>query len=374
MLRVVADNKIPFLSGVLDKYAEVTLLPGEAISPKDIAKADALIVRTRTKCTRELLKGSAIKFIGTATIGFDHIDTAWCNENGITWRSAPGCNSSSVQQYILAALLSLSQEFRFKLSEKTIGVVGVGNVGSKIAKAASLLGMRVLLNDPPREREEGEGFTSLDTVLSDSDIITLHVPLKVVGQDKTYHLINEKSIRRIKKDAWLLNSSRGEVVDANALKSALIKGKLAGAVLDVWENEPDIDRELMNRCFIATPHIAGYSTDGKANGTAMIINELASFFSLPLSNWYPENIPVPVENVIEINSKTGDSESIIRQAVKASYDIMSDDTRLRFSPSDFEKQRGSYPLRREFSSYSVKLTGGNKGIRNTLKELGFNLI
>ncbi|MGD0583490.1 MAG: 4-phosphoerythronate dehydrogenase PdxB [Bacteroidales bacterium] len=375
MIKIVADDRIPFLKGILEPYADVKYLPGRDIDRKSISGADALIIRTRTKCTEQLLKGSDIKFIGTATIGFDHIDTRYCDSNGIKWTNAPGCNSSSVQQYVAAALLKISNEFRFPLKDKTMGIAGVGNVGSKIEKMAALLGMKVLLNDPPRARKEGpERFTYIETLLKESDIISLHVPLTIVGQDKTYHMINDGSLKKVKKGTWLINSSRGEVADTVSLKRALASGKLAGAVLDVWEHEPDIDQELMHISFIATPHIAGYSTDGKANGTANVVNDLANFFNLQIKNWYPYDLPEPEEPVIEISCKGKDTEDIIREAVDHTYNISEDDLKLRFSPADFENQRGNYKVRREFPAYSVKLSGGNKQIRILLENFGFRVL
>lgn len=373
-MKIVADDKIPFLKGVLEPFAEVIYLPGKAISKKVLLDADALLIRTRTKCTEELLKGTKVKFIGTATIGFDHIDTQYCERNKIVWTNAPGCNSGSVQQYIAAALLKMSSEFRFSLKDKTIGIIGVGNVGSKVEKFARLTGMNVLLNDPPRARKEGEkNFVSLGTVLYESDIVTLHVPLNVVGEDATWHLFNEKSFKKMKKGAWFINCSRGEVMETAALRKILSAGKLAGAVLDVWENEPDIDLELMRKTFLSTPHIAGYSTDGKANGTSMIVNFLSDHFDLPLKNWYPSDIPVPTDNVISISSKGKTDEEILRDAIFHTYNIDEDNINLRFSPSDFEKQRGNYRLRREFPAFSISLDGGTKKVRKILEGLGFKV-
>jgi erythronate-4-phosphate dehydrogenase len=374
MIKVIADDKIPFLKGVLEPYADVTYLPGKLIGREQVRSADALFIRTRTKCTENLLEGSNVRFIGTATIGFDHIDTRYCETNNIRWTNAPGCNSSSVQQYIAAALLKISGDFRFRLRDKTIGIIGVGNVGTKIQKLAAILGMKVLLNDPPRARKEGDKhFVDLDRLLTESDIITIHVPLNIVGEDKTYHLINSKSIRKIKKGTWLINSSRGEVADTSALKKALATGKFGGAVLDVWENEPHIDHELFDRTFLATPHIAGYSTDGKANGTAMIVNDLCSAFELPLKKWYPDLIPQPHVKEVSIDGRNKDNEDVIREAVFHTYNISEDDIRLRFSPSEFEKQRGDYPVRREFPSFNIILSSGTKKVRKMLEDLGFNI-
>jgi erythronate-4-phosphate dehydrogenase len=375
MIRIIADDKIPFLKSVLEPYAEVLYMPGKDIDGSAMMDADALLIRTRTKCTEFNLRGTKVSFIGTATIGFDHIDTQYCEKNNIKWTNAPGCNSSSVYQYISTALLKISSDSGFNLKDKTIGIVGVGNVGSKVEKFARSLGMNVLLNDPPRaSREGGSSFHNLSTVLQESDIVTIHVPLNTVGKNLTYHILNEKNFKKMNKCAWLINSSRGEVVSTLALKQTLESGKLSGAVLDVWENEPDIDLELMEKSFIATPHIAGYSTDGKANGTAIVVNALCDYFNLSLKNWYPLNVPAPPFPEISIEGKTKSDEDIIREAVYHTYDISEDDERLRFKPSEFEKQRGDYPMRREFTSYKVKLTGGTEQVRKMLVDLGFKVV
>ena len=374
-MKIVADDKIPFLRSVLEPYADVIYLPGRAITRKALADADALLTRTRTKCTGELLRGTKVRFIGTATIGFDHIDTQFCEKNGITWTNAPGSNSSSVHQYMAAALLKMASEFRLSLKGKTIGIVGVGNVGSKVEKLAGILGMKILLNDPPRARKEGEkNFVSLIDILTESDIVTLHVPLNIVGEDSTWHLLNEKNIKKLKKGAWLFNTSRGEVVETSALKKILSTGKLGGAVLDVWEHEPDIDLELMSKTFLSTPHIAGYSTDGKANGTSMIVNSLSEYFGLPLKDWYPDDVPSPDHPFLSIDGVGKTEEEIIREAVNHTYNIETDNINLRFSPADFEKLRGDYRMRREFTAYTVSLNGGTKKIRKMLEGLGFKVV
>lgn len=374
MIRIVADDKIPFLEGALEPFAEITYLPGKSITRESLMKADALLIRTRTKCTESLLKGTPVKYIATATIGFDHIDTGYCDKHKIKWTNAPGCNSSSVQQYITASLLKLSRDHQFNLREKTIGIVGVGNVGSKVEHVARTLGMKVLLNDPPRARKEGgKDFVLFGNILYESDIITAHVPLNIVGEDKTYHLFNSRTFKKMKKGTWFINSSRGEVADTLSLKNSISSGKLGGAIIDVWENEPDIDLELMGKTFISTPHIAGYSTDGKANGTAMVVNSLCGFFNLPLKDWYPGDVPLPLITEISIDCKGKSDHEIMAEAVFSTYNIEEDDLRLRFSPADFEKQRGEYPLRREFTSYTINLKSGNKKVLLMLKELGFKV-
>jgi erythronate-4-phosphate dehydrogenase len=373
-MKIIADDKIPFLKGVLEPYADIVYLTGNQINNKVIRNADALLIRTRTKCTEELLEGTNVKFIGTATIGYDHIDTHYCLDRKITWTNAPGCNSISVQQYIAAALMRISSANGFNLKDKTLGIIGVGNVGSKVERFARTLGMKVLRNDPPRARSEGKKyFRSFNGVLSESDIVTVHVPLNIVGEDITYHLFNEESFKKMRRGSWFINTSRGEVTDTAALKKALSTGKLGGAVIDVWENEPDIDTELMWQVFISTPHIAGYSADGKANGTAMIVNSLVRYFDLGLKKWYPEEIPLPDSTYISIDCKDKSEEEIIRQAVLFTYNIDKESSRLRLSPPAFEAQRGDYPVRREFGSYTVHLTGASVKIKDILETIGFNV-
>ena len=276
--------------------------PGKDITAEKVKDADALIIRTRTTCDEALLTGSKVKFIATATIGFDHIDTVFCDENNIKWTNAPGCNSGSVMQYIASALVQLSNKYNFSFSEKTIGIVGVGNVGSKVARLASLLGMKVLLNDPPRKRKEGKkDFVSLKTIQDKADIISFHVPLNLKGKDKTFHLFDNDFLSKTKDGSIIINSSRGEVVSTDTLKKGLISKKVKAAVIDVWENEPNIDLELLKQVDIATPHIAGYSADGKANGTAMSVQALSRHFNLGLDDWFPENIPSPSKPSFKID-------------------------------------------------------------------------
>ena len=274
-MKVVCDSAIPFLKGALEPYCQVVYAPGSEISREMVMDADALVIRTRTRCNAALLEGTKVRFIATATIGYDHIDTQWCESHGIKWTNAPGCNSWSVQQYIGSLLVTMSRTLGFSFREKTIGVVGVGNVGSKVARLAVLLGFRVLLCDPPRARKEGSGqFVSLDEIISRSDIITLHVPLIRDGEDATFHMFDESRLASMNQNQILINSSRGEVVDDAALKNALTQKKILAASLDVWENEPQIDPELLSLLFTGTPHIAGYSVDGKATGTTMSVQAL----------------------------------------------------------------------------------------------------
>jgi len=270
--------------------------------------------------------------------------------------------------------MHISGENGFSLKGKTLGIVGVGNVGSKVAKAARALGMKVLLNDPPRERREGsEGFTGLDQMLGESDIITLHVPLTREGEDRTWHMLDRETFRIIRKGMWLINSSRGEVIASDVLKDALSEELLAGAVIDVWEKEPEIDTSLMHMTFIATPHIAGYSADGKANGTSMVVRHLSNLFGFPLTDWYPGEIPSVAEPVFTIDCEGKSAEDVARRAVLHTYNIVEDDIRLRFDPSRFEKERETYPVRREFPFYTIQLKDGTPEIEALLRDLGFTL-
>ncbi len=373
-IKIIADDKIPFLKGILEPYADVEYYSGKDITKEKIIDADALIIRTRTKCNSELLEGTNIKFIATATIGIDHIDTYYCDRNNIKWVNAPGCNSSSVMQYITSVLLTLAENNKFNLSSKTIGIIGVGNVGSKIQKVAEILGMNVLLNDPPRAEKEGaEKFTDLPTIQNECDIITFHVPLIYVGKYKTFHLVDEKFFANLKKKPILINSSRGEVVETNTLKNAIKNNELQNVVLDVWENEPDIDLELLKLVDIATPHIAGYSADGKANGTSVCVNEVNKYFGFGLKqNWYPENVPLPEHgNEIIIDCKDKTLQSILHEAVIKTYNVNDDNRILKKSPATFEKQRGDYRIRREFNNYKIKLANCNQDVMEILKKLGF---
>ena len=379
---IVADSKIPYLEGVFEPYANMCYLdPGE-ITPETVRDADALIVRTRTKCDAALLEHSRVGIVATATIGTDHIDTDWCNLHGIFCRNAAGCNAASVAQYTTSALLRVSLRHNVDLRGKTLGIVGCGNVGTKVAAAAAALGMNVLLNDPPRvRREKLTGFVELETIQSEADFITLHVPLwgAEYGPYRTEHMADDAFFRGLKRKPFFFNASRGDVVDEPALKDAIRTGLISGAVLDVWHNEPDIDRELLSLVDFATPHIAGYSADGKANGTAMAVEAVAQGLHILEPDSIPRiradilaKVPAPEKPIIALD--TG-SANPLADAVFASYDVADDDAALRAAPEDFEALRGSYRVRREFPAYTVRLSGGEPdgSLRDALRKLGFRL-
>lgn len=373
-MKIVVDNKIPYIKEALEPFAEVVYLPGKETTSEVVKDADAIITRTRTICNEKLLKDSKVKFIATATIGFDHIDTDYCREAGIEWTNAPGCNAESVNQYIASALFSWSMRKRINLSGLTIGIVGVGNVGSRVAKTCEILGMKVLLNDPPRERVEGSAqFVSLKTIQKEADIITFHVPLNMTGIDTTFHLADENFLQNLDKKALIINSCRGEVIDNEAIYNAIEANDVNGFIADCWEEEPQINLDLLNICEYGTPHIAGYSKDGKANGTKMSVQAISKFFDFGIDNWQPSNVELPEKTVIEIDGDQRREYSILAEAILSTYDIEADDDELRDSPLKFEQLRGDYPVRREFNSYTVKARNVAELTLEKLRRLGFKI-
>ncbi|MHC1704857.1 MAG: 4-phosphoerythronate dehydrogenase [Tenuifilaceae bacterium] len=365
-MKLVADINIPYLKGVLEPYFnQVIYLPGNQISKEVVKDADALLVRTRTICNEELLKDSKVKFIASATIGYDHIDTNYCDQNGIAWATAPGCNSGGVLQWVVCALSQLSINKGISLNGKVLGVVGVGNVGSKIAKAGEALGMKVLCCDPPRKRNESlNDFVDIQTIASNSDIITFHVPLNNSGIDATYHLVNDNFFNKTKPNLVFLNSSRGEVVETSSLLKAISSGRIIASAIDVWEGEPKVSSEIVKEIDISTPHIAGYSLEGKVNGTKMIVDALSKFFKLGIDPWIPN--PNPVDKRINVNSPN-DLQNIVNQT----YDILCDDINFRKNPIDFEKLRNEYSYRREFSAHDISTVDNILG--NALSKLEFKV-
>jgi len=373
-MKFIIDSEIPFIHGVLEPFGSVLYAPGKDISPDMIKDATALIIRTRTLCNEQLLAGSSVRLIATATIGFDHIDTGYCKKAGIRWVNAPGCNSKSVEQYIAAALFTIAHKKGFTLAGKTIGIVGVGHVGSKVARVCSLLGMNVLINDPPRQRAgDPEIFCSIEQIKQNADMITFHVPLTRMGDDITYHMADSYFFDSLKQCPVVINTSRGEIFDTAATISAIRSGQISGAIVDCWENEPNLDPELLTLADIATPHIAGYSKDGKANATKMCVQAVSRFFDLGINNWQPELLSPPARPLIE-PGKPGISENdILAHAILASYNIREDDNALRANPNLFETLRNNYPVRREFPAYTINTKHANNKTVETLLALGFKL-
>ncbi len=340
-MKIVADSNVPFLEGVFEPYAEVVYIEGRAINHDDVKDADALIIRTRTRCNAGLLDATSVKMIATATIGTDHIDLEYCRDKGIEVHNAEGCNAGGVMQYVFSALYGVAARKGIKLDGATLGIVGVGHVGSKVEAMARHLGFNVLLCDPPRAEAEGpEGFCSLEYLLANSQIVTLHVPL----DDTTRRMADEEFFMLMRPGAIFINASRGEVVDDDALINAI--PKLGAVVIDTWNNEPDINVDLVEVVDIATPHIAGYSYQGKQNGTASAVRAVARHFGIKeLYDFYPESdLPDHEPLLLNLKDKTHGERAAVFQY---NYPVFTDDFRFRMEPYKFEKLRSEYQYRRE---------------------------
>ena len=339
-MKVVIDEKIPYLKSALEAMGcTVVAKPGSDISSSDVADAVALFVRTRTKCNAALLDGSSVRFVGTATIGYDHIDRTYCEKNGIVWKNAAGCNEGAVLQYIQSVIY----EWTPCVKGLSIGVVGVGEIGSRVAVWAESVGMTVLRNDPPLETAGVKGLVSLSDIAAKCDVVTFHPTLQRGGEYPSYHLASEAFFDSLQRCRLLINASRGPVVDNVALLNALESGKLSCAVLDVWENEPQVDLRLLNKVYIATPHIAGYSAEGKLNATRIVLDAFARF--VDYNGTVPAlSLPAPADPVIA---------SSLPDALLGIYSPLADSARLKAAPSMFEELRNSYTLRREPSSYQL---------------------
>ena len=330
-MKIVIDDKIPYIR---DAVAAITddavYMDGSAIKADDVRDADAMIVRTRTRCDERLLGGSRVRFVGTATIGYDHLDTAWLDRAGICWTNCPGCNASSVAQYLRSVLILLARFHGVNLVGTTIGIVGCGHVGTLVCDVALSFGMRVLVCDPP---VGASGYVSLETIEREADIITFHVPLTRDGAYPTYHLAAEAFFSRLVRRPFIINTSRGAVVDNGALLRAIDDGIVRQAIVDTWEREPHVDLRLLDRVYIGTPHIAGYSADGKANADNMVLDALCRFFGVAAP---PVVLPPPLPSGFVY---TGDPLQL--------YNPLDDSRRLKAYPDKFEYLRGNYPLRRE---------------------------
>lgn len=373
-VNIVADPNIPFVSDAFAALGIVTLVPGRELTAASVRDADILICRSTVSVNSALLDGSRVKFVGTATIGFDHVDLAYLAEHGIGFASAAGSNANSVAEYVVAAMLEIAHRQKFHLRDKTLGVVGVGHVGSRVVRYAEALGMRVLQNDPPRQRAEAlPQFVTLDHLLGEADIITLHVPLNRDSTDATFHLFDkDRLVQLAQHRPILINTSRGAVVDNKVLLKAIDGAKIGGAVLDVWENEPTISPELLDIVDIGTPHIAGHSFDGKVNGLQLVYEAACQFLGT-VPTWSPESLmPSPAIPQIAISVSSGDdNETVLRRIIKRIYDISADDAALRKSPRDFERLRMNYPARREFFNTALELRGSSEILRQQCLALGF---
>ncbi len=377
-MKIIVDENIPFGREAFENFGKVELHNGREINASLCKNADALIVRSITKIDKELLDNSSVKFVGTATIGTDHIDQNYLEKKKIAFSSAAGCNSYSVAEYVFSALTYFANKYKFNLGKQSIGVVGYGNIGKKVVTIAETLGMQVVVNDPPLQRTTSERhFSTLEEALK-CDIVTFHVPLNKSGIDKTIHLLNEENISLIKEGTILINSSRGKVVSNEVLKKRLENKNDIRTVLDVWETEPNYDSELLKLVSIGTPHIAGYSYEGKVNGTVMIYKALSQHLSVN-SNWKPKLIEV-VDNKIECNGSETEEELLLKLFSK-SYSIIEDDALMRQGLNlplnekleHFDRLRKKYRIRRELNNFEVSLNYDNLKLKNLLKILRVKL-
>ena len=375
-MKFVIDENIAFAKEAFSRFGELLLINGREINNKILSDTDVLIVRSITDVNEQLLKSTKIRFVGTATIGTEHIDINFLEKKNISFADAKGCNADSVAEYVFAALLNVAVKKNISLRNKTIGVIGVGNIGSRVVNYADALGLKVLKNDPPKEREGiGSNYVSLDEALS-ADIVTLHVPMNKSGTDKTFHLLDENKMRIIKESAILINTSRGAVIDNEALLKIMSSKKLY-VILDVWEGEPLINSDLLERVDIGTAHIAGYSLEGKVNGTKMIYDALCNFTGHQ-PDWEPE-LPAVEDSEITLPAQ-GSIEERLHFVFNKIYNIESDNKRIKkiinmdivAGGKYFDELRKTYPLRREFDSYTVTINIYEKEFVELLKRFRFN--
>ena len=379
-MRIVADENIPLLDEFFAGFGEIRRLPGRSIDAAAVADADLLLVRSVTQVDRALLDGSAVKFVGTCTIGTDHLDLDYFQQAGITWASAPGCNARGVVDYVLGSLLVLAEQQGVDLARRTYGVIGAGQVGSRLLKVLRGLGWRVLVCDPPRQALEGGDFVSLQQVLAECDVISLHTPLKRLGEHPTYHLFDHARLAALKPGSWLINASRGAVVDNQALRELLPQRSDLQVVLDVWEGEPQADVELAALCRIATPHIAGYSLDGKLRGTAQIYQALCQHLGVAPSVELQQLMPAAWLSELTIDA-SADPAWALASICRAVYDPRRDDADFRRSlqgdaamrRAAFDGLRKHYPMRREIDGLEVCVKGDAPVVASLVQALGARL-
>lgn len=378
VIRVVADENIPAIARALPGEIELRLLPGREIGPDAVREADALLVRSVTRVDARLLQQSSVRFVASATAGLDHVDAHWLEEQGIPFAWAPGSNAESVAQYVAAALVQQASRSGIPLSGRTIGIVGLGQCGSRVERIARALGMEPLFCDPPLARASGDGrFVRLESLV-EADFLTLHVPLTEQGPDRTRNLISRSFIEAMRPGATIINASRGGVLDETALAEALGDRRLGGAVVDAWAGEPAINRDLLARVTLGTPHIAGYSADGKLRGTATIARAFASAFDLEM-NWKPEDELPSREGEIDLTGRS--AIDALATAVSHAYSIEHDSEALArcrdMAPAEaaahFDRLRKEYPVRREFSAFTVRIDASDKAVAQTFSGLGFSI-
>ncbi len=376
-MKLVVDENIALAEEAFSQFGDVLLTGGRKITNDILNNADALIVRSITNVDENLLQNTNIKFVGTATIGTDHFDINYLDENNIVFADARGCNADSVAEYVFTALLKIAVDNKLTLKNRSIGIIGVGNIGSRVVKYAEALGLKVYKNDPPKQRAgEGSNYVSLEEALQ-ADIISLHVPLNKTGIDMSFHLLDVKKLNKIKNDTIIINSSRGAVVDNKALLDIIDK-KHFKVILDVWEGEPLINTDLLQKMLIGSAHIAGYSLEGKVNGTKMIYDALCRFTS-QLNDWEPK-LPTVENNVIDMSS-TKNLEEKLHLIFKQIYNVEKDDSEMRemigmdndSRAAHFDNLRKEYPLRREFNNYTVIIRREDKKLGEILHELRFKV-
>lgn len=379
-MKIIADENIAFVKECFSSIGDVQTIDGRAISASAVKDVDILLVRSITRVDEKLLADSRVKFVATATIGFEHIDTDFLAKKNIGFASAPGSNANSVAEYVVAALLEIAKKFDIILEGKSIGIIGVGNVGSRVEKKCEALGIKPFLNDPPLFRKTADKKYLPLEPLFDCDIITLHTPLTFEGIDKTYHLADKKFFDLVRNGCIFINTARGPVVDSEALKNKIKSGSIKAAVLDVWEDEPNIDIELLEMVDIGTAHIAGYSLDGKVAGMFMIYKSACGYFGLESVKDMNDFLPKPAVPLIEINGDNNKQEKL-RRIVSKVYDINKDDSALRDMlkmPADkrtafFDRLRREYPVRREFQNTKVLIKNADRGLIEKIKGIGFQV-
>jgi len=380
-MKIIADANIPFVKQCFSSIGEVEVLPGRKITPHSVRNADVLLVRSVTKVNSQLLSASRVRFVGTATIGFEHVDIEYLQKNNIAFASAPGSNANSVAEYVVAALLSVGNKHKIELQGKSIGIIGVGNCGSRVVQKCAALGMEVFLNDPPLQRQTNDPKYLPIERLFECDFITFHTPLTFEGLDRTFHLADENFFKSLKAGCVFINSSRGGVVETTALKNVIRSGRLKAVVLDVWENEPNIDTELLQMVDIGTPHIAGYSLDGKVVGMIMIYRAACEHFGLEPQFDAASFLPAPAVSEIRVSLDAGKEQNIIHQTVQQVYAINRDDFNTReilMAPVAkrgrfFDDLRKNYPVRREFQNTKVLVEDENSSLARKLRDIGFLL-
>ena len=380
-MKIVADANIPFVAECFSSVGEVSVVGGREITREVVADADVLLVRSITPVGAHLLSATRVRFVATATIGFDHIDVDFLRRNNIGFASAPGSNANSAAEYVIAGLLEIAQRYDLDLEDRSIGIIGVGNVGGRVAQKCQALGMDVCRNDPPLQRQTGDPKYLPLKKLYDCDFLTFHTPLTFDGVDRTHHLADEKFFRSLKERCVFVNASRGGVVDSNALKAAIRAGRLRAVVLDVWENEPNIDTELLKMVDIGTPHIAGYSLDGKIAGMIMIYRSVCEYFSIEPKFKAEGFLPEPAVPHLKLGRGIDNVQDVLSDAVQKIYRIDRDDTRLRRildKPAAkrgefFDGLRKNYQIRREFRNTTVVVRETDKILAAKLAGIGFEV-